>query len=404
MENQLFYDKKTGWERMTEADDAAMMAYAEGYKAFLDEAKTERDAVRWIKAQAEAKGYREYVRGMAVKAGDRFYKVNRNKGIVLFVIGKNGLKQGINLTAAHMDSPRIDIRTIPLYEDNGMALFKTHYYGGIKKYQWPTIPLELRGVVCRVTENGVETVNVRIGDKPGDPLFVITDVLIHLATDQMQKPLHKGIAAEDMNVLVGSRPSKSETETSDRIKLWVMEYLNAQYGITEEDFLSAELACVPAFKACDIGFDRSFVGGYGHDDRVCSYPALTALFDTDYVPEKTAMTILVDRKKSVRWALPACSRSSLIRWSLTCAVQMMCCMRNASKRPCACPQMYAMHLTRTMLLFLKSAMMPVQTAVSLLSSIPARAASPVLRMQRQSLWQRCVMHSTRTMSSGRPVS
>lgn len=297
MENQLFYDKKTGWERMSEADDAAMMAYAEGYKAFLDEAKTERDAVRWIKAQAEAKGYREYTRGMAVKAGDRFYKVNRNKGIILFVIGKNGLKQGINLTAAHMDSPRIDIRTVPLYEDNGMALFKTHYYGGIKKYQWPTIPLELRGVVCRVTENGVESVNVRIGDKPGDPLFVITDLLIHLATDQMQKPLHKGIAAEDMNVLVGSRPSKTETENSDRIKLWVMEYLNAQYGITEEDFLSAELCCVPAFKACDIGFDRSFVGGYGHDDRVCSYPALTALFDTDYVPEKTAMTILVDKEE-----------------------------------------------------------------------------------------------------------
>ena len=297
MENKLFYDKKTGWDRMSDAQDAAMMSYAEGYKAFLDECKTERDAVRWIKAQAEAKGYREYTRGMAVKAGDRFYKVNRNKGIILFVIGKDGLKQGINLTAAHLDSPRIDIRTVPLYEDSGMALFKTHYYGGIKKYQWTTVPLELRGVVCRVTENGVETVDVRIGDKPGDPLFVITDLLLHLATDQMQKTLHKGIDAEDLNVLVGSRPSKSEIEASDRIKLWVMEYLNAAYGITEEDFLSAELTCVPAYKSCDIGFDRSFVGGYGHDDRVCSYPALTALFDLDTVPEKTCMTILVDKEE-----------------------------------------------------------------------------------------------------------
>ena len=269
MENTLFYDKKTGWERMSEADEAAMQEYAEGYKAFLDEAKTERDAVRWLKAQAESKGYRAYERGMAVQSGDKYYKINRNKGIILFVVGKGGMKSGINLTAAHLDAPRIDIRTIPLYEDSGMALFKTHYYGGIKKYQWPTIPLELRGVVCRDTPNGVQSVDVRIGDKPGDPLFVISDLLIHLATEQMGKTLQKGIAGEDMNVLVGSKPSKSDIDTSEKIKLWVMEFLNREYGITEEDFLSAELCCVPAFPARDIGFDRSFVGAYGHDDRVC---------------------------------------------------------------------------------------------------------------------------------------
>lgn len=297
MENTLFYDKKTGWDRMSDADEAAMQAYAEGYKAFLNEAKTERDAVRFLKAQAEGKGYIAYERGMTLAPGSKYYKINRNKSIILFVIGKEGLKHGINLTSAHLDAPRIDIRTIPLYEDGGMAMFKTHYYGGIKKYQWVTIPLELRGVVCRVTDDGVESIDVRIGDKPGDPLFVISDLLIHLATEQMGKSLQKGIAAESMNVLVGSKPSKSDIETSDKIKLWVMEYLNQAYGITEEDFLSAEFSCVPAFQACDIGFDRSFVGGYGHDDRVCSYPAATALFDLKEIPDKTAMAILVDKEE-----------------------------------------------------------------------------------------------------------
>ncbi len=297
MENTLFYDKKPGWSRMSDSERDAMMSYAEGYKAFLDEGKTERDAVRWLKAQAESKGFVEYTRGIPLHAGDKYYKINRNKAIILFVVGKDGMKGGINLTAAHLDSPRIDIRTIPLYEDSDMALFKTHYYGGIKKYQWPTIPLELRGVVCRCTDDGVETVNVRIGDKPGDPLFVITDLLIHLATEQMGKSMQKGISAEDMNILVGSMPSQSEIETSDKIKLWVMEFLNKEYGITEEDFLSAELCCVPAFRSCDIGFDRSFVGGYGHDDRVCAYPAATALFDLTDTPEKTAMTVLVDKEE-----------------------------------------------------------------------------------------------------------
>lgn len=297
MENKLFYDKKTGWDRMSDAEQADMMEYAEGYKAFLDEAKTERDAVRRLQQMAEAKGFRAYTRGEPLQAGDKYYKINRNKAIILFVVGTDGMKSGINLAAAHLDAPRIDIRTIPLYEDSGMALFKTHYYGGIKKYQWTTIPLELRGVVCRMTEDGVESVDVRIGDKPGDPVFVITDLLIHLATEQMGKTMMKGIDAEAMNVLVGSKPSQSEIETSDKIKLWVMEFLNKEYGITEEDFLSAELSCVPAFKASDVGFDRSFVGGYGHDDRVCSYPAATALFDLDAVPQKTAMAILVDKEE-----------------------------------------------------------------------------------------------------------
>ena len=297
MGTDLFYDKKTGWDRMSADDKRAMHAYAEGYKAFLNEAKTERDAVAYLKAKAESLGYQPFTRGCAVKPGEKYYKVNRNKAIILTVIGQEPLSAGINLTAAHLDAPRIDIRTVPLYEDNGMAFFKTHYYGGIKKYQWPTIPLELRGVVCRVTDDGVESIHIRIGDKPDDPLFVISDLLIHLATDQMQKSMMKGISAEKMNVLIGSEPSASEDDTSDKIKLAVMEYLNQAYGITEEDFLSAELCCVPAFPARDIGFDRSFVGSYGHDDRVCSYPAATALFDLTETPTKTAMTILVDKEE-----------------------------------------------------------------------------------------------------------
>ncbi len=297
MDNKLFYDKKTGWDRMTEAEQDAMMDYAEGYKDFLNEAKTERDAVRRLQAMAEQKGFRAYTRDKKLCPGDKYYKINRNKAIILFVVGKDGMKHGIHLSAAHLDAPRIDIRTVPLYQDNDMALFKTHYYGGIKKYQWTTIPLELRGVVCRVTETGVESIDVRIGDKPDDPLFVITDLLIHLASDQMSKTMMKGIEAEAMNVLVGSRPSAADAETSDQVKLWVMEFLNREYGITEEDFLSAELSCVPAFPARDIGFDRSFVGGYGHDDRVCAYPAATALFDLEEVPEQTAMAVLVDKEE-----------------------------------------------------------------------------------------------------------
>lgn len=298
MANDLFYDKQPGWSRMSDDDKKAMYAYAEGYKRFLDEAKTERDAVAYLKAQAEEQGFRPYTRGMKVSPGDKYYKLNRDKAIILTVIGSEPLSAGVNLTAAHLDSPRIDIRTVPLYEDSGMAFFKTHYYGGIKKYQWPTIPLELRGVVCRVTDDGIERISIRIGDKPDDPLFIISDLLIHLASDQMQKSMMKGISAEKMNILIGSEPSSSEDDdTSDKIKLAVMEYLHQAYGITEEDFLSAELCCVPAFPARDIGFDRSFVGAYGHDDRVCSYPAATALFDLDEIPTKTAMTILVDKEE-----------------------------------------------------------------------------------------------------------
>lgn len=297
-QNELFYDKKSGFDRISPEDKAQIAPYAEGYKAFLDTCKTERDAVRELVRQAEANGFRPYTRGMDVKPGDKYYQVNREKGIALMVIGMEPLSEGLRLTAAHLDAPRVDIRTVPLYEDADMAYFKTHYYGGIKKYQWLAIPLELRGVVCVCEGGQVRKVDVQIGAKPEDPKFVITDLLPHLASDQMSKKATEVIKGEGMNLLVGIEPSESTDEKcKEKVKLAVMEYLNREYGMVERDFLSAELSAVPAWNACDIGFDRAFVGGYGHDDRVCSYPAATALFALTEMPLHTAMALLVDKEE-----------------------------------------------------------------------------------------------------------
>ncbi len=290
---QLFYDKKPAFDR---AGAQAVSAYAEGYKAFLDRAKTERDAVKEMSARAERAGFVPYRRGQALKPGDRIYQVNRAKGITLAVIGEKSLAEGVHLTAAHLDAPRIDIRTLPLYETENMAFFKTHYYGGIKKYQWTAIPLELRGVVC-VCENGeIRKVEVSIGADPSEPKLVITDLLPHLASEQMQKKMTEGIKGEGLNVLVGSRPAEDQDEKSP-VKLAVMRWLNEKYGMKEADFLSAELSCVPAFNACDIGLDRSFIGGYGHDDRCCSYPAATALMELEGTPSHTCVCLLVDKEE-----------------------------------------------------------------------------------------------------------
>lgn len=295
---QLFFDKKSGFDRLTEDDRVRIAPYAEGYKAFLDTAKTERDAVAELIRMAEAKGFRAYDRTMELHPGDRVYKVNRGKGIALAVIGQKSLAEGIRLAAAHLDAPRIDIRTVPLYEDGGMAYFKTHYYGGIKKYQWLAIPLELRGVVCVCDKGEIRKVDVHIGDKPGDPKFVITDLLPHLASDQMSKKATEIVKGEDLNLLLALEPSRTEDDKcKDKVKLAVMEYLHAEYGMTEADFQSAELCAVPAWNACDIGFDRAFIGAYGHDDRVCSYPAATALLALEDTPVHTAMALLVDKEE-----------------------------------------------------------------------------------------------------------
>ena len=288
----LLYQKKNGYDRLAPGELEAIHDYCEDYKAFLNAGKTERECVDRTIAMAEAAGFRPYTRGMALKAGDKVYTANRGKAIMLAVIGKRGLDQGVNIGAAHIDSPRLDLKQNPLYETEELAYLKTHYYGGIRKYQWVTIPLELHGVVA--LKNG-ETVRVSVGNGAGDPLFTIDDLLPHLGVEQSRKPLGEAIPAESLNILVGSRPLADDTG-SDRVKLEVLDLLNRKYGIVEEDFISAELCAVPAFSACDIGFDRSMIGSYGHDDRVCAYAALAALLQLD-TPARTAVCMLADKEE-----------------------------------------------------------------------------------------------------------
>ena len=288
----LLYQKKNGYDRLAPGELEAIHDYCEDYKAFLNAGKTERECVDRTIAMAEAAGFRPYTRGMALKAGDKVYTANRGKAIMLAVIGKRGLDQGVNIGAAHIDSPRLDLKQNPLYETEELAYLKTHYYGGIRKYQWVTIPLELHGVVA--LKNG-ETVRVSVGNGAGDPLFTIDDLLPHLGVEQSRKPLGEAIPAESLNILVGSRPLADDTG-SDRVKLEVLDLLNRKYGIVEEDFISAELCAVPAFSACDIGFDRSMIGSYGHDDRVCAYAALAALLQLD-PPARTAVCLLADKEE-----------------------------------------------------------------------------------------------------------
>lgn len=291
--NDLLSQKKNIYSTADDARMTAIFGYAEEYKRFLDLAKTEREAVECAVKMAEAAGYTPYCFGDALQPGDRRYFVNKGKGIYLFRIGTRPLAEaGFRILAAHVDSPRIDLKQCPLYEDSGMSFFKTHYYGGIKKYQWMALPLSLHGViVCR---NG-ERVSVTIGEDSSDPVFYINDLLPHLGQDQAQLPLGKAIAGESLNLLVGGIPV-AEGKEGDAIKLNVLRILNEKYGITEEDFLSAELSAVPAEKARDVGFDRAFISAYGHDDRCCAYPALTALFSTDTADE-SIFVILADKEE-----------------------------------------------------------------------------------------------------------
>ena len=284
---------KNGYDRLTPADEAAMKGYCDDYKKFLDNGKTEREVVDTVVALAESKGFRAFVRGMEIKPGDKLYRVNRGKAIMLAVVGTASLAEGVNIGAAHIDSPRLDLKQNPLYEDAELAFLKTHYYGGIRKYQWVTIPLELHGVVA--LKDG-STVKVVVGPAAGDPIFTIDDLLPHLGAEQSKKPLGEAIPGENLNVLIGSRPFAGD-EGSDRVKLAVMDILNQKYGILEEDFISAELEVVPAFRASDVGFDRSLIGAYGHDDRVCGYAALAGLLDLEEIPAKTAVCMLADKEE-----------------------------------------------------------------------------------------------------------
>ena len=288
----LFLEKKNGYDLLDEAALAEMESYCEGYKAFLDAAKTEREAVTWAVQAAEEAGFVPFDPAKKYKAGDKVYYNNRGKAMCLAVIGKKGAKEGVRIAAAHIDSPRIDLKPIPLYEANELALLKTHYYGGIKKYQWTAIPLSLHGKIVR--KDG-EEITVRIGEKEGEPQFTITDILPHLGKDQMAKTLGEAISGEDMNVLAGSLPL-TDGEGEQLFKLNIMNILHQQYGIVESDLISAELEFVPAFKAVDIGFDRSMIGAYGHDDRVCAYPILEAIFQCK-TPEYTCITVLADKEE-----------------------------------------------------------------------------------------------------------
>ena len=290
LRKQLLRDSRSGYDVLEEAQLRRMEDYCADYKAFLGN-KTERLSARAAIAAAKAHGFVEYRRGMALGAGDKVYTCNRGKGLMLAVMGRESMAEGVQIAAAHIDSPRLDLKPNPLYEDCELAYFKTHYYGGIRKYQWVTIPLQLQGVVVKKDGTAVE---VCIGEK-GEPQLVITDLLPHLGGEQGKKPLSEAIPAETLNILLGSRPIGDEDD-SDRVKLHVMKRLYDKYGITEADFASAELEAVPAADAVDIGIDGSMIGSYGHDDRVCGYAALRALLELD-APAKTAVCVLADKEE-----------------------------------------------------------------------------------------------------------
>ena len=295
LKEMLFNQKKNGIDVFTEDELNACDEFCEGYKEFLGTHKTEREVAAYVEDVAQKNGFVKFDEfGGALNAGDKVYYANRGKAIILCVKGKRSIKDGVRISAAHIDSPRLDLKQCPIYEQDGVGYFKTHYYGGIKKYQWTTIPLSLHGRICKADGSFVD---VKIGEEPGEPKFCITDILPHLGGEQMQRKANEIVKGEELNVVIGSRPFKDDDE-SERIKLNLLSLLYEKYGIVERDFLSAELELVPAYTVDDIGFDRSMIGGYGHDDRVCSYPALQAILDIDEAPEYTAITVLTDKEET----------------------------------------------------------------------------------------------------------
>lgn len=292
LKEKLFYKKENGFLKVSDTEKQSIMDFAEGYKWYLDNSKIERDAVKTSVNLAKANGFKEYKRNEKYKAGDRLYVINKNKSAIFFVMGEEPLNNGITISAAHIDSPRLDLKPNPLYEDTDLALFKTHYYGGVRKYQWTAVPLALHGVFAK--KDGT-VIGVNIGEDENDPVFVVNDLLPHLSAEQNKRTLWEGIKGEELNILVGSMPFKDDSE-SELVKLNILNILYEKYGVTEEDFLSAELEAVPAYKAKDVGFDRSMIGSYAHDDKVCAYPALMALFRLE-TPKKTAMCILADKEE-----------------------------------------------------------------------------------------------------------
>ncbi len=297
-------ERQIAWEKYTDGEMEQVYAFAEKYRKFLSAAKTERECVNEVRTLAEEAGFSDLAEvtaeGKTLKPGDRVYADNMGKTMVLYVIGSRPLEEGMNILGAHIDSPRLDIKQNPLYEDADLALLDTHYYGGVKKYQWVTLPLALHGVIVKKDGTVVE---INIGEKPEDPVFGVSDLLIHLSDEQLGKSAAKVIEGEDLNILVGSIPLKasegdgdSEKETKERVAGNILRILAEQYGVEEEDFISAEIEAVPAGEARDYGFDRSMLMGYGHDDRVCAYPSFAAMLEME-IPERTSVCLIVDKEE-----------------------------------------------------------------------------------------------------------
>ena len=292
LKNKLFNKKENGWLKVDEEKNKLIMNFSDEFIYFLNKGKTERECASFAKKMLNENGFKCICEYERLNPGDKVYYINKNKSVYAAIIGNQKVEDGLNIVGAHIDSPRLDLKPNPLYEEGGFAYFKTHYYGGIKKYQWTTIPLAIHGVVIKT--NG-EKVTINIGEDEEDPIFTITDLLPHLAQEQMERKLKEGVKGEDLNLLIGSRPY-NDKDIEEKVKLNILNILNKKYGIVEEDFLSAELELVPAFKARSLGFDSSMVAGYGQDDRVCAYTAIRGLLDTKS-PEKTAVMILSDKEE-----------------------------------------------------------------------------------------------------------
>ena len=292
LKKKLFNQKKDGWDDLKDSTKEEVFELSKNYMNFLNKAKTEREFIKEARKLADANGYKDIMEFDKLNPGDKVYFVNRDKSMYLAIIGENSIEEGLHIIGSHVDSPRLDLKPNPLYEDTGLAYFKTHYYGGIKKYQWTTIPLSMHGVIVKTSGEKIE---INIGESEDDPIFTITDLLPHLAQDQMKKSLSTGVEGENLNLLIGSIPYGDE-KISERVKLNILNILNQKYGITEADLTSAEIELVPAFKARSLGFDGSMVAAYGQDDKVCAYTSLHAMMELQNV-KNTAVCILSDKEE-----------------------------------------------------------------------------------------------------------
>ena len=397
LKEKLFYNTKNIYDVLTGDGSAEIKAYADGYIRFLDAAKTEREAVKAGIAMAEAEGYGPFEFGMKLEKGGKYYYNNRGKALYIFAIGTKPLAEGIHIMAAHVDSPRLDLKQNPLYENNNIAYFKTHYYGGIKKYQWTAIPMALHGSIVKADGS---TVDVCIGEDGDDPVFYISDLLPHLAKDQMGRTLGDAITGESLNLIAGSIPYRDD-RADEKVKLNVLHILNEKYGITEADFVSSELAAVPADKARYIGLDRSLIGGYGHDDRVCAYTELTGFF-ADKVHERTAMVILADKEETGSegtTGMQSAAFTDLLNEIPSQFGVNPAAVRAASR---CCRPTSPQHLTPILPTFTKHAIIRLSIKASYCANIRVRGANRGHPTLRPSLSVGSVPCSTARASFGRP--